>query len=66
HEGLRKAAEYCDCWADDFRLVMATIQSAARNGANITNYIKAIDIIKEKGTVAGVLAVDQFTGREIA
>lgn len=66
HEGLRKAAEYCDCWADDFRLVMATIQSAAQNGANIANYIKAIDIIKEKGTVAGVLAVDQFTGREIA
>ncbi len=64
-EGLQKGAEYFDCWADDFRLVMATIQSAAEHGTSIANHVKAIDIIMEKGRLAGILIKDQLSGRDI-
>lgn len=64
-EGLQKGAAYYDCWADDFRLVMATIQSAAQHGAIVANHMKAVDVIMEKGRVAGVVAKDELRGEEI-
>jgi len=64
-EGVRKAVQYYDCWADDFRLVMATVQSAAQHGAVTANYVEAVDAIMENGRVAGVLARDCFSGKEI-
>jgi glycerol-3-phosphate dehydrogenase len=66
HEGVRKAAAYYDCWADDFRLVLSTIQSAALHGAIMANYLQAVDVILEDGKTAGVLAEDRLTGEEIA
>jgi len=65
-EGLRKAAEYYDCWGDDSRLVLATIQSAARHGAVTANYVMAVDGIQENERVIGVLARDRFTGKEFS
>jgi glycerol-3-phosphate dehydrogenase len=65
-EGLRKAVKYHDCWGDDFRLVMSTIQSAAQNGVVSGNYVMAVDAIMEHGKIGGVLAKDQLSGREIS
>ena len=65
-EGLRKGAEYYDAQADDFRLVMVTVQSAAQSGAVVANYCKAEDIIVENGNITGILARDQLTGEEVA
>jgi len=65
-DGLKKGAEYYDCKEDDFRLVMATIQSAAQYGAAIANYVKAVDVIYENGRVAGVQAVNQLTGESVS
>ena len=64
-EGLRKGAAYVDCWADDFRLVMSTIQSAAQHGAVVSNYVEAFDAVMEKGRVTGVAAKDRITGKEL-
>lgn len=63
-EGLRKGAEYYDCKADDFRLVMATVQSAAVHGAVVANYLKAVEILRDGDRVAGVVAEDGLTGEQ--
>lgn len=64
-QGLRKAVEYYDCWGDDFRLVMSTVQSAAEHGAVIANYARAVDVRMKNGNMVGVLAKDQISGKEI-
>lgn len=50
------------------RLVLAFAMSAKSKGADVCNYIKAEEIIGEKGRVRGVVAVDLQSGqkREIA
>lgn len=60
---LKKVALYYDCQADDFRLVMANLQSAAQDGAVIANYVKATDVLWEKSRVVGIMAKDEL-GRE--
>lgn len=65
-EGLQKAAAYYDCWGDDFRLVLSTVQSAAQHGAVIVNHAMALDVITEDHKIVGVLAKDQFSGKEIS
>jgi len=65
-DGLKKGAEYYDCKEDDFRLVMATIQSAAQYGAVIANYVKAVDVIRENRRVAGVQAENRLTGESVS
>ncbi len=65
-DGLRKAAEYSDCWGDDFRLVMSTVQSAAQHGALVANHVMAADAIMQNRRMAGVLAKDQLSGEEIS
>jgi glycerol-3-phosphate dehydrogenase len=64
-EGLRKAAEYYDCWGDDFRLVMATLKSAAQYGAVSANHVRAVDGVVENRKIIGVLAKDQLSGKDI-
>jgi len=61
-KGLKKVGLYYDSWADDFRLVMSTIQSAAQKDGVIANYVKAVDIFKENVNVAGIMAQDTITG----
>ncbi len=63
-KGLEKLFMYWDSRADDTRLVMATVQSAAENGALACNYIKAIDVLFEDGQVVGVKAMDSVTGKK--
>ncbi len=61
-DGLRKAAQYYDCKADDFRVVMSTVQSAAQHGAVVANYVKAEDVLIEKEKITGIVARNQLTG----
>jgi glycerol-3-phosphate dehydrogenase len=61
-EGLKKIARYYDCQADDFRLTMANLQSAAQNSAVITNYVKAADILQENGEIIGIKAQNEING----
>jgi glycerol-3-phosphate dehydrogenase len=61
-DDLKNVALYYDCQADDFRLVMANLQSAAQDGAVIANYIRAVDIIDENGQVVGMEASDEING----
>jgi len=65
-EGLQQIAQYYDCQADDFWLVMANLQSAAQNQAIIANYVKAVDILKEDGKVVGIQAYDSITDTSIS
>jgi len=64
-EGLKQIAQYYDCGADDFRLVMANVQSAALAGAVVANYVRAEDLLWEKSAVAGVRATDALTGARL-
>ena len=61
HDDLKKIALYYDCQADDFRLVMANLQSAAHDGAVVANYVKAVDILKENGQIVGIKAMNEIS-----
>ena len=61
HDDLKKIALYYDCQADDFRLVMANLQSAAQDGAVVANYVKAVDILKENGQIVGIKAMNEIS-----
>lgn len=63
-KGLNKLFMYWDSRADDTRLVMATIQSAVQSSAVAANYIKAVDVLYEKGRVTGIKARDEVSGNE--
>ena len=58
---LKKVAMYYDCQADDFRLVMANLQSVAQDGAVIANYIKATDVLWEKNKILGIEAKNELS-----
>ncbi len=61
-EGLIKGAEYSDCVADDYRLVISTLLSAAQGGAIITNYVRADSLPEKDMHIHGVEVVDELTG----
>jgi len=46
------------------RLVLAFVQSAAREGAVVCNYVEAISLLRNANTVVGVSARDRLTGDE--
>ena len=43
------------------RLVLAFVQSAARAGATVANYVEATGLVKQGDAIAGVLARDRLT-----
>lgn len=61
-QDLVGAASYYDCLADDVRLTLATLLSAHRCGVLAANHAKVVGLIKDKGKVAGVQAVDRIGG----
>ena len=63
-EGLRGGTLYWDGQFDDARLAIAMARTAAENGAAVLNYVRVAEFIKEGGKVRGVVATDQFTGKE--
>lgn len=61
-DDLKKIAVYYDCQADDFRLVMSNVQSAALYGGVVANYVKASDPLLENGQIVGIKAQDEISG----
>jgi glycerol-3-phosphate dehydrogenase len=59
---LRGAALYYDAQADDARLVLATIRSAARAGALVANYAEAVSLARPDGQVRGAVVRDVLDG----
>ena len=59
---LRGGAMYHDALMDDARLCLAVLQTAARHGAVLANYVEAVAFEKHAGTIVGVEARDQLTG----
>lgn len=61
-EGLRGAMHYYDCWTDDARLTLETIQSAVAEGAVACNHLGVTELLREDGRVAGARVVDALGG----
>jgi len=62
-KGLRGASLYYDAQADDVRLVLATMRSAAQAGALVANYAEATSLLKSDGHVRGATIQDTLSGR---
>ena len=60
--GLVGAAVYYDAQADDARLVLATMRSAARAGALVANYAEVTSLLKPDGRVRGAVVRDALSG----
>ena len=60
--GLTGAALYWDAQADDARLTLATVQSAARTGALVANYADVTSLLKPDGRVRGAVVRDVLSG----
>ncbi|AXH98254.1 glycerol-3-phosphate dehydrogenase/oxidase [Sporosarcina sp. PTS2304] len=62
-EGLLGAGKFVEYRSDDARLTIEVMKEAARYGASILNYTKVTDFMYQDGKVAGVLTIDQLTGK---
>ena len=60
--GLTGAALYWDAQTDDARLVLATMRSAARAGAQVANYAEVTSLLKPDGRVRGAVVRDVLSG----
>lgn len=65
-EGLRGGAEYFDAQADDARLCLEVLRTAALQGACLVNYVEAMSFEFSGGVIRGVRAVDRLGGRELS
>ncbi|MCC6847938.1 MAG: glycerol-3-phosphate dehydrogenase [Deltaproteobacteria bacterium] len=61
-DGLRGAMHYYDCWTDDARLTLETIQSAAAAGAVACNYVGVTDLLRDGDRLCGARVVDRVSG----
>jgi glycerol-3-phosphate dehydrogenase len=63
-DSLLGGVVYHDAQFDDARMALALARTAADHGASLLNYFRVEGLVKEaSGAVAGVVAVDQETGR---
>ncbi len=63
---LKGAALYYDAQADDARLVIATMRSAAQAGALVASYAEVTTLLKPDGRVRGATVRDGLTGHPYA
>jgi glycerol-3-phosphate dehydrogenase len=61
-EGLRGSMHYYDCWTDDARLTLETIQSAMEEGAIACNHLGVTEFLRKDGRLTGVLVRDRLWG----
>lgn len=61
-QGLRGGVKYWDGQFDDARLALALARTAASRGALLVNYCRAIDLLYDKGKIAGLSCEDTQTG----
>lgn len=62
-EEMKVGFEYSDCWVDDARLVILNILAAQENGAEIANYCKVENAVREQDTWR-VTITNQITGEQ--
>jgi glycerol-3-phosphate dehydrogenase len=62
--GLKGGVKYWDGQFDDARLALALARSAAKEGALLVNYCKAIKLIHEAGKLVGLTCQDQETSKK--
>jgi glycerol-3-phosphate dehydrogenase len=62
--GLKGGVKYWDGQFNDARLALALARTAARHGALLVNYCKAVNLLFESGKVAGLLCEDTLTGKQ--
>jgi len=55
--------EYSDCWVDDARLVLANVQDAERNAAEVHNYM-AVERAERVGGIWIATLRDQLSGQQ--
>jgi glycerol-3-phosphate dehydrogenase len=60
--GLRGGIEYYDGQFDDTRMVVSLAQTCSDYEGTVINYMRVEKLVKEKGLISGVEAVDQETG----
>jgi glycerol-3-phosphate dehydrogenase len=60
--GLKGGVKYWDGQFDDARLALSLARTAAKEGALLVNYCKAIKLIHEDGKLVGLKCQDQETG----
>ncbi len=63
-KGLAGGALYWDAQCDDARLTLATVQSAARSGALVSNYTCVTALDFDSSGVTGAIVEDQLTGAQ--
>ncbi len=61
-DGLRGAMHYYDCWTDDARLTLETIQSAIAAGAVACNHLGVTELVRADGRLSGARVNDRLTG----
>ncbi len=61
-QGLLGAVEYFDAQMDDARLVLENALMADSRGAQLANYVEAVELIKDNGRAVGVKAKDLISG----
>jgi glycerol-3-phosphate dehydrogenase len=61
-EGLVGAVSYFDAQMDDARLCLENVLMARKRGADVINYVEAVEFIKENGRTIGVRVRDVISG----
>lgn len=64
-DGLRGAMHYYDCWTDDARLTLETVQSAIAQGAVACNHLGVTALLRTDGQLSGARVTDRLTGTEL-
>ena len=59
---LAGAGMYYDAWTDDARFVLAVVRQAAREGAEVTNYVEVTELIREDDRIVGAHLCDRIGG----
>ena len=63
-DGLKGGGYYYDFLTDDGRFTLETIKAACDAGALAANYVEVKGLVKDKGRISGVEAIDTITGEE--
>lgn len=64
-EDLRGSVVYHDGQFEDSRYALALARTAANHGAVVVNHARVVGLLKEHGTVKGVIACDLETDQEL-
>ncbi len=61
-DGLQGSMHYYDCWTDDARLTLETIQAAVEHGAIACNHLGVKELVRTDGRLSAARVADRVTG----